>query len=108
MQDSLSLSTLVPALILQPLVENAIYHGVEPLTSGGTVRIEIETTVRDLLFTIINPKPRLRDPTRPGNKMAQENIRQRLQLAYGDLSKMKIRETEKHYSVSFNIPIEAK
>ena len=108
LQDSLSLSTLVPALILQPLVENAIYHGVEPLTSGGTVRIEIESTARDLLLTITNPKPRVRDPRRSGNKMAQDNIRQRLQLAYGDLSKMKIRESEKDYSVSFNIPIEAK
>ena len=108
LQDSLSLSTLVPALILQPLVENAIYHGVEPLTSGGTVRIEIESTLRDVLFTITNPKPRVRDPRRPGNKMAQDNIRQRLQLAYGDLSKMKIRETDKDYSISFNIPIEAK
>ena len=108
LQDSLSLSTLVPALILQPLVENAIYHGVEPLTSGGTVRIEIESSLRDLLFTITNPKPRVRDPRRPGNKMAQDNIRQRLQLAYGELSKMKIRETDKDYSISFNIPIEAK
>ncbi len=108
LQDSLSLSTLVPALILQPLVENAIYHGVEPLTSGGTVRIEIESNTRDLLLTITNPKPKVRDPRRPGNKMAQDNIRQRLQLAYGELSKMKIRESEKDYSVSFNIPIEAK
>ncbi len=107
LQDSLSLSTLVPALILQPLVENAIYHGVEPLTSGGTVRIEVESTARDLLLTITNPKPRVRDPRRSGNKMAQDNIRQRLQLAYGDLSKMKIRESDKDYSVSFTIPIEA-
>ena len=108
LQDNLSLSTLVPALILQPLVENAIYHGVEPLTSGGTVRIEISASARDLFFKISNPKPQVRDTKRAGNKMAQDNIRQRLQLAYGDLSKLKIKETDKDYSVSFNIPIEAK
>ena len=108
LQDSLSLSTLIPALILQPLVENAIYHGVEPLTDGGTVRIEIESTARELQLTITNPKPRERDPLRSGNKMAQDNIRQRLQLAYGDQSKMKIKESDKDYSVSFHIPIEAK
>lgn len=107
LQDNTSLSTLIPALILQPLVENAIYHGVEPLTDGGTVRIDIESTARELILTITNPKPLERDPLRSGNKMAQDNIRQRLQLAYGDQSKMKIRESDKDYSVSFNIPIEA-
>ncbi len=107
LQDHLSLSTLIPALILQPLVENAIYHGVEPLTDGGVVRIEIESTARELQLTITNPKPLERDPLRSGNKMAQDNIRQRLQLAYGDQSKMKIRESDEDYSVSFHIPIEA-
>ncbi len=107
LQDNTSLSTLIPALILQPLVENAIYHGVEPLTDGGTVRIDIESTARELTLTITNPKPLERDPLRSGNKMAQDNIRQRLQLAYGDQSKMKIKESDKDYSVSFNIPIEA-
>ena len=108
LQDGLSLSTPVPALILQPLIENAIYHGVEPLTEGGTVRIEINTSSRDLRFTIANPIPVTRDPKRPGNKMAQENIRQRLQLAYGERSTMKINESGDVYTVSFNIPIEAK
>ena len=107
LQENLSLSTLVPALILQPLVENAIYHGVEPLTTGGTVKIEIENAEHELLFTITNPKPRDRDPRRSGNQMAQDNIRQRLQLAYGDRSKMKINDSDENYSVSFNIPIEA-
>ncbi len=107
LQDNISLSTLIPALILQPLVENAIYHGVEPLTDGGTVRIEIQSTARELQLTITNPKPLERDPLRSGNKMAQDNIRQRLQLAYGDQSKMKIRESDEDYSVSFHIPIEA-
>ncbi len=106
LQDGLSLSTLIPALILQPLVKNAIYHGIEPLTEGG-VRIEIESTGHELQLTITNPKPFERDPLRPGNKMAQDNIRQRLQLAYGDQSKMEIRESDEDYSVSFRIPIEA-
>ena len=44
---------------------------------------------------------------RPGNKMAQDNIKQRLQLAYGDFSKMEIRHAQGFYTVSFNIPIEA-
>lgn len=106
LQDGVSLSTLVPALILQPLVENAIYHGIETLTSGGTVKIQIESNTREVLIAITNPRPQQHDARRSGNKMAQANIRQRLQLAYGGQSRMKIRETDKNYSVSFNIPIE--
>lgn len=107
-QEGISLNTKVPALILQPIVENAIYHGVEPLTKGGTVNIDITSTQHDLHFTISNPVGDINiDRKRPGNKMAQENIRQRLQLAYGDFSTMDLRHEQGFYQVSFNIPIEA-
>jgi len=107
-EEGISLNTKVPALILQPIVENAIYHGVEPLTKGGTVNIDITSTEHDLHLTISNPVGDINiDRKRPGNKMAQENIRQRLQLAYGDFSSMDIRHEQGFYKVSFNIPIEA-
>jgi len=107
-EEGISLNTKVPALILQPIVENAIYHGVEPLTKGGIVNIDITSTQHDLHLTISNPVGDINiDKKRPGNKMAQENIRQRLQLAYGDFSSMEIRHEQGFYKVSFNIPIEA-
>lgn len=107
-EEGISLNTKVPALILQPIVENAIYHGVEPLTQGGKVNIDITSTRHDLLFAISNPVGDINiDQKRPGNKMAQDNIKQRLQLAYGDFSKMDIRHAQGFYTVSFNIPIEA-
>lgn len=107
-QEGISLNTDVPALILQPIVENAIYHGVEPLTQGGTVNIDIGSTRYNLEFSISNPVGDINiDQKRPGNKMAQDNIRQRLQLAYGDFSTMDIRHAQGFYTVSFNIPIEA-
>lgn len=107
-QEGISLNKKVPALILQPIVENAIYHGVEPLTQGGTVKIDVTATRHDLHFSISNPvgDTNIRQK-RPGNKMAQDNIKQRLQLAYGDFSKLKIHESQGFYTVSFNIPIEA-
>jgi len=107
-EEGISLNTKVPALILQPIVENAIYHGVEPLTKGGTIKIDITSTQHDLHFTISNPVGDINiDRKRPGNKMAQENIKQRLQLAYGDFSNMNINHEQGFYKVSFNIPIEA-
>ena len=108
LQEGISLNTIVPALILQPIVENAIYHGVEPLTKGGTVNIDVTSSRHDLHFAISNPVGDVNiEQKRPGNKMAQENIKQRLQLAYGDFSKMEIRHAQGFYTVSFNIPIEA-
>jgi two-component system sensor histidine kinase AlgZ len=98
----------VPALVLQPLMENAIYHGIEPQTTGGTVSISISRNGDMVEFRITNPLPTtLSSYKRTGNKMAQENIRQRLRLAYGELSIPRMEKTETQYSVSFAIPLES-
>ena len=99
--------TLVPALILQPLVENSIYHGIEPQTSGGVVSLSILRRNKYIIFTISNPLPQTLNPyRRKGNKMAQDNIRQRLKLAYGDKSAMELRKSDGKYVVTFTLPIE--
>jgi len=93
----------VPALVIQPLVENAIYHGIEPLTRGGTVRIRIQAAAPGLRVEVSNP---LGQETRKskGNHMAQDNIRQRLALAYGEDSLLRIEHSEDTYTVWFTIP----
>jgi two-component system sensor histidine kinase AlgZ len=107
--NSIPSNTMVPALILQPLVENSIYHGIEPQTEGGTVSISIKRNDESLLVNISNPLPRSTVTyRRKGNKMAQENIRQRLKLAYGERSKLGISKQDGKYIVNFTIPIEEK
>ena len=72
------LDTRIPTLTLQPLLENAIYHGIENLENGGEVTITIEPHGQHLQIEIHNPLA----PTRKaqaGNRLAQENVRQRLQ-----------------------------
>ncbi len=72
---------LVPQLLLQPLVENAIYHGIEPGMEPGTVRIHIardKTQVRLLLTNPYHPDYQ----HRVGNRMALANIRERLALQF--------------------------
>ncbi|HDP88867.1 MAG TPA: sensor histidine kinase [Thioalkalivibrio sp.] len=93
----------VPALVIQPLVENAIYHGIEPLTQGGIVQIRIEGAPQGLRVLVSNP---LGQETRrsQGNHMAQDNIRQRLALAYGEQSELHIEQSEDTYTVCFTIP----
>lgn len=95
----------LPALTLQPLVENAIYHGIEPQPEGGRVRIELRQTGEQLLIRISNPLPPQRGSNRPGNRMALENIRERLDLAFGGRAKIEHLEENGLYTVSIRVPL---
>ena len=97
--------TEVPALILQPLVENALYHGIEPLTEGGTVTIALKSISDAIEVSVANPlSQKSGQQQHKGNQMAQDNIRQRLLLEYGEESKLNIQTKDDQYVVSFIIP----
>ncbi|MEE4379214.1 MAG: histidine kinase [Candidatus Competibacteraceae bacterium] len=103
--NNLPLAVTVPTLILQPLVENAVYHGIEPRTDGGQIVISIEQCKDMLLFRIENPLPSSGAVRRStGHHIAQDNVRQRLTLAYGEVSQMHIQQFDDRYQVSFSIP----
>lgn len=97
----------LPALCIQPLVENAIYHGVEPLPEGGVIKIRIYKHNRRLIISVSNPSQRQRKKSHhKGNQMAQNNIRQRLALAFGSSATFTIDEGPPLYTVTLNIPFE--
>ncbi|MBN1237733.1 MAG: histidine kinase [Gammaproteobacteria bacterium] len=98
----------MPGLTLQPLLENAIYHGVEPLAEGGTVEIEGRIDGEDLVFRLTNPvaSSRLAEE-RPGNREAVVNIRERLRLAYGERGRLDVQRDGSTYSVELRFPVEA-
>lgn len=106
LDDELPLDIVLPPLLLQPLVENAVRHGIQQLPDGGTLRIQIEKQARDLRFTIANPRPVSSAATEPGQRLAQNNVRQRLQLAYETGDPLAIVATPDHYQVSFAIPLD--
>ncbi|MBK8182585.1 MAG: histidine kinase [Candidatus Competibacteraceae bacterium] len=95
-----------PALLLQPLVENAIHHGIQRLPEGGILSIRIERQPRRLRITVANPRPADNATARPGQGIAQHNIRQRLQLAYSTANPLEIIETPERYQITFAIPLE--
>ena len=96
----------LPALTLQPLVENAIYHGIEPLASGGAITIEILPGNGHIDISISNPvAPKHQGRQREGNRMALENIRERLDLAFAGTASMELLESETSYTVKLTIPI---
>jgi len=94
---------LVPPLLLQPLVENAVYHGVEPCPEGGDIGIEIALIGRQVVMNLTNPVPPEQRAT-AGNRMAIANIRERLQLHYDAEASMHSEVKDGRYRVTIRIP----
>ncbi|HHJ17000.1 MAG TPA: sensor histidine kinase [Gammaproteobacteria bacterium] len=98
---------LVPSLILQPLLENAVYHGVEPLPAGGLITISGTAEGRRIAITIRNPRvPDTRGGHPQGNRIALENIRLRLQLAFGSQAGVALREVGDEFETTLYFPRE--
>ncbi|MCU0756567.1 MAG: histidine kinase [Xanthomonadales bacterium] len=95
----------VPPLILQPLVENAVYHGVQPLPEGGCVRIRGARVPGGYRICIENPRPAF--ARGGGHGIAQRNVALRLGYALGPAARLEATESPEHYSCSVLLPIRA-
>jgi two-component system sensor histidine kinase AlgZ len=99
-------AAMIPSLTLQPLLENAIYHGIEPLLAGGLVKVEIWGEGENLNIMITNPLPEVRgNAHHKGNRIAMDNIRQRLQQYFGDQAVLQTFEQFGNYHVKVRMPI---
>ncbi|MDX2456765.1 MAG: sensor histidine kinase [Gammaproteobacteria bacterium] len=95
----------VPPLILQPLLENAIYHGIERLPDGGTIHVDGECHDGRIAIKISNPVAAGGNgELHAGNRIAQENIRQRLQITFGDHAELVSTLTAGFYKVVMRFP----
>jgi two-component system sensor histidine kinase AlgZ len=96
----------MPSLTLQPLLENAIYHGIELLDAGGTVTIAGRVDGDRLVFAVTNPVPRSGPFQRHGHRLALDNIRERLRLAYGERAGVEVESDSESYRVTLGFPLE--
>jgi len=103
--EALPESATVPSLTLQPLLENAVYHGIEPRQQPGTIEISGHRTDDAIEFMIQNPAPKSRSNHRNGNHMALDNIRERLKSAYGDEASLITETVGDRYFVAIHIPL---
>lgn len=102
--DPLPKDALVPGLTLQPLLENAIYHGVEPRPEGGTVTVTGEFNKEMITIVVRNPLPVANHTVRDGNRLALANIKERLDLMYGERATVKAGRFDEEYIVTLRFP----
>lgn len=103
--DSVPKDAMLPPLLLQPLVENAVYHGIEPLPAGGTISLRGAVEGNNLVIRLSNPRPPEDSPRREGNRMALDNIRERLAAHYGDEASLNIEEKDGHFDLTLTLPL---
>ncbi len=109
--DELSKDTKILNLLIQPLIENAIYHGVQPLPKGGKVNVEVKHVKGDVVVRVTNPRlpgSELQTNHNPepssGNGIALSNIRGRLDAHYGKKAYLRVVKGEADFSVVVRYP----
>jgi hypothetical protein len=101
--DDTARACAVPPLVLQPLVENAVTHGIAQMLDGGEIRIEAERRGEELRISIVNP----RDADTPGRKGAGiglQNVRRRLFALHGDAAEMRVVPGDSSFRVELRLP----
>jgi len=95
---------LIPPLLLQPLLENAVYHGIEPLPQGGSIIVALCRNGDELRLTVENPCAPNGIVPHDGNKMALQNIRERLALLFDVEARYKVESSTGFYRVEIALP----
>lgn len=97
----------IPSLIIQPLLENAIYHGIETLPEGGTICVNASIKNKKLELEISNPLSTAQSNrfTSKGNEIAVANVRERLQVFYEGKADLVTKDKGQIYVVTLSIPI---
>lgn len=101
--DDMPPDALIPPLLLQPLIENAVYHGIEPLAAGGKITIQIYTKRNEIHLILSNPYS-VKSTRHIGNQMALKNIKERLTLHFDLEASLKSSLSNGEYQVRITFP----
>ncbi len=95
---------MVPPLILQPLLENAVYHGIEPLSEPGEINLNIYRNKDNQVIIVLRNPYSQAVSNHSGNKMAMGNIRERLSLHFDAEASLKTQVTGNSYQATITLP----
>jgi two-component system sensor histidine kinase AlgZ len=94
----------VPTLLLQPLIENAIQHGIAPNPSGGELTVHARKHGARLRISIVNTRDAQFAAARVGSGLGIKNSRERLITAYADAADFAVLESESRWEISIELP----
>lgn len=103
--DDLVREAKIPNLLLQPLLENAIRHGIQAKKSGGNIVCAVKKDETQLFIEVSNPIPDTEALPQSGNRIALDNIRQRLVTCFGSRAGLTIKKTDEFYCASVFLPL---
>ncbi len=101
--DDMPGDALLPSLLLQPLVENAVHHGIEPSAGRGEILVSISRSGDRVRVEIVNPVPESA-PKRTGNHMALSNVRERLDLTFDVEGQLETSNADGRFRVTVQFP----
>ena len=105
--DEASNVALVPTLLLQPLIENAVHHGIEPSSEPGAIEIDIARVGRYVDIEITNPwRGEASAEATRGNRIGLDNVRQRLALVHDLEATIESGVRNERYAVHIRLPAE--
>ena len=93
----------VPPLLLQPLVENAVRHGIEPSDAGGSISVRTQVKFGSAVVTVSNSAAKA--PSKPGNGMALKNVRERLHLMHDVAAQFEVQRVAEGFRVQLVVPL---
>jgi two-component system sensor histidine kinase AlgZ len=100
--DPAAAAARVPPLLLQPLVENAVRHGVEPNEGGGDIEVRTRARGAEVEILVVNS---VAAPSRqPGHGLALRNVRQRLRLMHDVAARFEVTPEPGRFSVRITLP----
>lgn len=98
----------LPRLVLQPLVENAVLHGISHLPEGGTIEIDLSDRDGQLRIVLRNPAPPAAPLGEQGSGHAQRSIGHRLAFAYGSRARLSAAREDGYYRCEMQVPSEGR
>ncbi len=106
--DAIPHGVRIPLLTVQPLLENAIYHGIQPMPEGGLVNVQVRMESGRVTIEIDNPVPPegIGHRHAQGNRMALANIRSRLAVLYGEQAVFDAGEDGGRFRIRLSYPLD--